>query len=52
MSLGVDGHSRRELAAGDAFVLPPDLAVGIHAPSDDLEILEVALPARFATDIG
>ena len=49
MSIDVDGHSRRELAAGDAFVLPPKFAVGIHAPSDDLEILEVALPARFAT---
>lgn len=44
MSLDVDGHSRRELAAGDAFVLPPHLNVGVHAPSDDLEILEVVLP--------
>ena len=49
MSLEVDGHLRRDLAAGDAFVLPPDLTVGIHAPSDDLEILEVTLPASFAT---
>ncbi len=52
MSLEADGHPRRDLAAGDAFVLPPHLTVGLHAPSDDLEILEVALPARFATAIG
>ena len=49
MSLEVDGHPRRDLAAGDAFVLPPHVRVGIHAPSDDLEILEVVLPAGFAT---
>jgi quercetin dioxygenase-like cupin family protein len=50
MALDVDGHSRRDLAAGDAFALPPHVAVGIHAPSDDLEIVEVALPAQFATE--
>ncbi|MYE42906.1 MAG: cupin domain-containing protein [Acidobacteria bacterium] len=49
MSLEPAGHPRRDLAAGDAFVLPPNLAAGIHGPSDDLEILEVALPAHFAT---
>ena len=46
MSLEVDGHPRRDVAAGDSFVLPPQLTVRMHAPSDDLEILEVALPAR------
>lgn len=51
MALEVDGHPRRDLAAGDAFVLPPHLTVGIHAPSDDLEILEVALPAVLATAV-
>ena len=49
MSLELDGHPRRDLAAGDAFVLPPHFPVGIDAPSDDLEILEVALPAGFVT---
>ncbi len=52
MSLDAEGYPCRDLAAGDAFVLPPHLTVGLHAPSDDLEILEVALPARFATAIG
>ena len=52
MSLEVDGHPRHDLAAGDAFALPPHVTVGMHAPSDDLEILEVALPAAFATAVG
>ena len=49
MSLEVDGHPRCDLAAGDAFALPPHVAVRLRAPSRDLEILEVALPAGFAT---
>ena len=49
MSLEPDGHPPRDVAAGDAFVLPPHVTVGMHAPSDDLELLEVALPAGFAT---
>ena len=52
MALAVDGHPRCDLAAGDAFVLPPHVRVGIHAPSDHLEFLEVALPAGFATAAG
>ena len=52
MSLEPDGHPRRDVAAGDAFVLPPHVTVGIHAPSDDLEILEVALPALFAAQLA
>ncbi|MDE2710679.1 MAG: cupin [Acidobacteriota bacterium] len=51
-SLEVDGHPRRDLAPGDAFVLPPHVTVGIHGPSDDLEILEVTLPAGFATAVN
>ena len=52
MILDVDGHPNHGLTAGDAFVLPPHLAVAIREPSDDLEILEVALPAAFGTEIG
>ena len=51
MTLGVDGHPIRRLTAGDAFVLPPRLVVAIREPSDNLEILEVALPAGFATGV-
>ena len=52
MTLEVDGHPDHALTAGDAFVLPPHQAVAIGEPSDDLEILEVALPAAFGTQIG
>lgn len=51
------GHMRLEsagrdpvlLGAGDAFVIPPGLAVQYAAPSDDLELLEVSLPGAFET---
>ena len=52
MTLEVDGHPNHGLTAGDAFVLPRHQAVAIREPSDDLEILEVALPAAFGTEIG
>ena len=52
MSLEPDGHPRRDVAAGDAFVLPSHVTVGIHALFDDLEMLEVALPAGFATAVA
>ncbi|WP_299732384.1 cupin domain-containing protein [uncultured Tateyamaria sp.] len=38
-----------DLAPGDAFVIPPQLAVRYADPSDDLELLEVSLPGVFAT---
>lgn len=38
-----------DLAPGDAFVVPPGLAVLYADPSDDLEILEVSLPGVFQT---
>ena len=50
MTVRADGHPDHVLTAGDALMLPPDLRVAIHEPSNDLEILEVALPAEFATD--
>ena len=52
VTLGVEGQPDHALTAGDAFVLPPHLAVAVREPSEDLEILEVALPAAFATEIG
>ena len=50
LTLRAEGHPRRRLSAGGAFALPPGLAVGIEDPSEDLEILEVALPAGFTTE--
>ena len=52
MTLDVEGHPEHRLTAGDAFVLPPRLTIGIRETSNDLEILEVALPAGFGTDIA
>ena len=51
MTLDVEGHPEHRLTAGDAFVLPPRLTVGIRETSNDLEILEVALPAGFSTHV-
>ena len=51
MTLEAEGHAGHGLTAGEAFVLPPHLIVAIRDPSDDLEILEVTLPAEFATEI-
>ena len=45
---GGDGEAR-SLDAGDAFVIPPGMATSLTAPSADLELLEVSLPAEFAT---
>ena len=38
-----------DLAPGDAFVIPPGLAVQYADPSQDLELLEVSLPGVFET---
>ena len=51
-SVEADGHPRRDLTAGDAFVLPPHVRLGMHAPADDLEILEVALPNGVGTALA
>ena len=39
------------LAAGDAFVVPPEMRVSFTNPSRDLELLEVSLPGTFETHI-
>ena len=52
MTLDVEGHPEHRLTAGDAFVLPPVLTVAMGEPSDDLEILEVALPAVLRTTVA
>jgi quercetin dioxygenase-like cupin family protein len=49
LTLEGEGREPFALTEGDAFVIPPGLATRWTAPSDDLEVLEVALPGRFAT---
>jgi quercetin dioxygenase-like cupin family protein len=49
MRLEGEGRDPVPLAPGDAFVVPPSMAVHYADPSDDLELLEVSLPGMFNT---
>ena len=49
MTLKGEGQGETPLCAGDAFVIPPGMATQFADPSDDLELLEVALPGTFST---
>lgn len=40
------------LEQGDAFVIPPGMRTRLAEPSNDLELLEVALPGYFQTHLG
>ncbi|MFP4275158.1 MAG: cupin domain-containing protein, partial [Paracoccaceae bacterium] len=44
MRLEGEGRDPFDLAAGDAFVIPPGYRTRYAAPSDDIELLEVTLP--------
>lgn len=50
-TLRLEGHGRNpeDLTAGDAFVIPPGVPAAYSNCSDDLELLEVALPGEFET---
>ena len=45
VTLAVEGERAQRVSAGDAYALPPRRTVLVEDASDDLEILEVALPA-------
>ncbi len=49
VTLHCDGA--HELAAGDAFVIPAALPYVLEKPSDDLQMLEVSLPAAYDNKI-
>ncbi|MBD3665315.1 cupin domain-containing protein [Sulfitobacter sp. TSTF-M16] len=51
MTLRAQDQPDRDLEAGDAFVIPPELAASYADCSDDLELLEVALRGDFSTKI-
>ena len=51
LTLEAEGRAPFALAAGDAFVIPPGDAVRYAQASDDLELLEVALPGIFDTHV-
>lgn len=52
MTLEGEAKEPFRLSPGDAFVIPPGMRTCWADPTDDLEILEVTLPGRFATDAG
>ena len=47
VTLEVAQEGSRELAAADAFVVPAGTVYRLSDPSDDLELLEVSLPAGY-----
>jgi len=49
MTLEGEGKDPFRLEAGDAFVIPPDMATRYADPTDDLELLEVTLAGTFDT---
>lgn len=49
MTLEGEDRDPHALQAGDAFVIPPGMAVRYADPSDDLQLLEVSLPGVFET---
>ena len=51
MMLEGDGRDPVSLEAGDAFVIPPGMKTRYASPSDDIELLEVALPGAVTTHI-
>ncbi|MEM9344521.1 MAG: cupin domain-containing protein [Pseudomonadota bacterium] len=51
LTLEGDGQTT-DLTAGDAFTIPPGLQTRYADPSDDLELIEVALPAEVPTTIA
>ncbi|AXI55805.1 cupin [Sulfitobacter sp. JL08] len=52
MVLEGEGRDPHALEAGDAFVIPPGMKTRYADASDDIELLEVALPGAFETVIG
>jgi quercetin dioxygenase-like cupin family protein len=51
LTLHGEGQGAHALGAGDAYVIPPHLKTALSDCSGDLQLLEVALPADFATRV-
>lgn len=51
VALEGDGHTPQELQKGDAFVIPPGMKTRLSGASGDFELLEVALPGDFKTEM-
>ncbi len=50
MTLEGEGKDPYRLQPGDAFVIPPGMKTRYRDPTEDIELLEVALPGSFATE--
>jgi quercetin dioxygenase-like cupin family protein len=51
MTLHGEGQGAHALTEGDAYVIPPHLKTALTDCSEDLELLEVSLPADFETHV-
>jgi quercetin dioxygenase-like cupin family protein len=49
VTLRGEGQGDHALTEGDAYVIPPGLKTSLCDASEDLELLEVSLPAVFET---
>jgi hypothetical protein len=49
MSLVTEEHGQKNMGAGDCCVLPAQFDYALSGCSDNLELLEVTLPADFTT---
>lgn len=44
-----EGHGEQRFEAGDAWVQPPEIEHALLDFSDDFEVLEIVMPAKFET---
>ncbi|MBO6774636.1 MAG: cupin [Marinibacterium sp.] len=51
VTLEGEGRDPFALEPGDAYVIPPGMRTRLSKPTDDIEILEVALPGAFETTV-
>ena len=51
MTLHGEGQGAHALTEGDAYVIPPHLKTALTDCSEDLQLLEVSLPADFETRV-
>jgi len=51
MTLEGDGADPRRLEPGDAFAIPPGMRTRYADPTEEVELLEVALPGNFTTSL-
>jgi len=49
MELVAEGHEPQGLQRGDAYVVPPHLKHQLSKITENLKLLEVALPGNFET---